>query len=127
MPSGRRAGAQTRTGLEVVGVAMSVQQSLETKLSTGLSPLHLDVVNESRMHNVPPGSETHFKVLVVSEQFQGEKLLARHRRVNRLLAKELDGPVHALAIHALTPGEWFERGGAVPDSPPCLGGDGSAR
>lgn len=105
---------------------MSVQQGLEEKLRAALSPLHLDVSNESGMHNVPAGSETHFKVLVVSESFEGEKLIARHRRINRVLAQELAGPVHALAIHALTPPEWFERGGAVPDSPPCLGGDGSA-
>ena len=106
---------------------MSVQEGVERKLSVALSPLHLDVVNESGMHNVPAGSETHFKVLVVSEEFENEKLIARHRRINRLLAQELAGPVHALAIHALTPTEWFERGGAVPGSPPCLGGDGSVR
>ena len=106
---------------------MNVQRGLEKKLSAELSPLHLQVINESGMHNVPPGSETHFKVLVVSERFQGEKLLARHRKVNRVLAQELAGPVHALAIHALTPDEWFEDGGAIPDSPPCLGGDGAAR
>lgn len=105
---------------------MSVQQGLQEKLSAALSPLHLDVSNESGMHNVPAGSETHFKVLVVSDSFEGETLIARHRHINRVLAQELAGPVHALAIHALTPSEWFERGGAVPDSPPCLGGDASA-
>jgi BolA protein len=104
---------------------VSVQQGLQEKLSDALSPLHLDVSNESGMHNVPAGSETHFKVLVVSEKFEGEKLLTRHRKINRVLAQELAGPVHALAIHALTPTEWFERGGSVPDSPPCLGGEGS--
>jgi len=106
---------------------MNVQRGLEKKLSAELSPLHLQVINESGMHNVPPGSETHFKVLVVSERFQGQKLLARHRNVNRVLAQELAGPVHALAIHALTPDEWFEDGAAIPDSPPCLGGDGAAQ
>lgn len=106
---------------------MSVQEGLERKLSAELSPLHLQVINESGMHNVPPGSETHFKVLVVSERFQGQKLLARHRNINRVLAQELAGPVHALAIHALTPSEWFEDGGTIPDSPPCLGGDATAR
>jgi BolA protein len=102
---------------------VSVTESIRDKLIQGLAPLHLEVVNESRMHNVPDGSESHFKVLVVADQFEGKRLLVRHRAVNALLAEELAGPVHALAIHAHTPEEWFERGGQVPESPPCLGGD----
>jgi BolA protein len=98
---------------------------IERKLEQALSPLHLQVSNESHMHNVPPGSESHFKVLVVSEQFAAQRLLERHRAVNRLLRDELAGPVHALSIHALTPQEWLDRGGAVPQSPPCLGGSRS--
>ena len=104
---------------------MSVQKGLEEKLSAALSPLHLVVTNESGMHNVPEGSETHFKVLIVSEEFEGQKLLARHRRINRLLAGELAGPIHALAIHAVTPSEWSELGQVAPDSPACRGGDGT--
>ncbi len=49
-------------------------------------------------------------------------LVARHRRVNDILADLLDGQIHALALHTLTPDEWFERGGDERDSPPCLGG-----
>jgi BolA protein len=101
---------------------MTVQETIEHKLRQGLNPVHQEVNNESHRHNVPPGSEFHFKVLVVSERFAGERLVGRHRVVNRLLAEELAGPVHALSIHALTPQEWFERGGRVPESPPCLGG-----
>ena len=106
-------------------VHMNVGDTMQSKLIHGLSPLHLEVVNESHAHNVPDGSESHFKVLVVAEAFDGQTLLSRHRMVNALLAQELAGPVHALAIHAHTPGEWFERGGKVPDSPPCLGGSGT--
>jgi BolA protein len=101
---------------------MTVQQTIETKLSASFSPLHLEVVNESHMHSVPPGSESHFKVTVVSEAFAGRRLIERHREVNETLAAELSGPVHALALHTLTPEEWFARGGTVPNSPPCLGG-----
>ena len=76
-------------------------------------------------HNVPDGSETHFKVVIVAAAFEGERLIARHRRVNAALAEELAGGVHALALHTYTASEWRSRFGSAPMSPPCLGGDGS--
>lgn len=101
---------------------MSIQQAIENKLTEALSPQHLEVLNESHLHNVPPGSESHFKVTVVTERFEGQRLVARHRMINSLLAEELAGAVHALALHTLTPDEYFERAGRVPDSPLCHGG-----
>lgn len=101
---------------------MSVAEQIERKLAGGLDLAHLQVVNESGNHNVPPGSESHFKVTVVAEAFSGERLLARHRRIHGLLAAELAGAVHALSIHAYTPEEWRRRFGEAPLSPPCLGG-----
>jgi BolA protein len=101
---------------------MSRKQRIEQAITEALSPNHLEVADESHMHNVPPGSESHFKVLVVSEDFADERLIARHRRINALLKHELDGGLHALAIHAWTPAEWFDKGGAAPDSPQCMGG-----
>ena len=100
---------------------MSIQQQIEDNLQN-LSPLHLEVINESNQHNVPAGSESHFKVVVVSDQFEGQRLLARHRQVNELLSAQLNGGVHALALHTMTPDEWFDKGGNSPDSPDCLGG-----
>ena len=102
---------------------MKVQDTIERKLDAGIPGLlHLQVVNESGRHNVPPGSESHFKVVLVSEGFEGMGLLARHRRVNEILADELKGGVHALSIHAYTGAEWRARTGNAPMSPPCLGG-----
>jgi BolA protein len=101
---------------------MTVQQSIEAKLRDALSPAHLDIMNESHMHSVPANSETHFKVVVVSELFAGKTRVARHQTVNGLLADELAGPVHALSIQAHTPEEWIARGGTVLESPECLGG-----
>lgn len=96
---------------------------IETALIAGLGPLHLEVTDESHLHNVPPGAESHFKVLVVSETFGTERAVGRHRRVNALLRDELDAGLHALAIHAWTPAEWFARGGGpAPASPLCQGG-----
>lgn len=104
---------------------MQIQKRIEDKLLAALAPVHLEVVNESGNHNVPPGSESHFKVVLVSAAFEGERLLQRHRRVNAVLAEELAGPVHALALHTLTEAEWRERYGDVPDSPLCRGGGGA--
>ena len=104
-----------------------IQHRLEEKLAAALDPAHLEVVNESGNHNVPDGSETHFKVVVVSPAFEGERLLARHRRVNEALADELAGGVHALAIHTYTADEWRRRFGAAPMSPPCRGGHARAQ
>lgn len=101
---------------------MSVQAEIERKLSAAFAPFHLEVVNESHMHNVPPGSESHFRVTLVSEGFAGQGLVQRQRAVNQALAGELAGPVHALAMHTWTPEEWYERGGTTPASPPCMGG-----
>ncbi|CAN0262994.1 bolA-like protein 1 [Lampetra fluviatilis] len=99
-----------------------VQESIREKLTRSLGPVHLDVINESGMHAVPRGSETHFKVVVVSTQFEGVPLLARHRLVNEALRDELAGGVHALSIQARTPQQWGSSGGRVDPSPPCLGG-----
>ena len=101
---------------------MNMRETIEHKLNAGLQPLHLEVTDESHTHNGPEGAQSHFKVLVVSERFEGIRLLGRHRTVNTLLSEELAGSVHALAIHALTPEEWYQRGGQVPESPPCRGG-----
>lgn len=100
----------------------SVEAAIRAKLTGAFEPVHLEVANESHLHDVPPGSESHFKLVIASHRFDGERALGRHRLVNRALSEELAGPVHALAIHAVTPDEWFETAGASPESPPCLGG-----
>ena len=101
---------------------MDVQIAIEEKLTAGLQPQLLEVVNESHMHSVPPNSETHFKVVAVASAFAGKRKVARHQQVYALLAEQLQGPVHALALHTYTPEEWDERQQAAPDSPDCLGG-----
>lgn len=105
---------------------MNLQENITKKLSDAFSPEHLEVLNESYMHNVPEGSESHFKVTIVCDDFKGKMLIARHRLVNKILADELqkereEGGIHALALHTMTMEEWFEKGKA-PESPECLGG-----
>ncbi|KAG8449875.1 hypothetical protein GDO86_016520 [Hymenochirus boettgeri] len=72
-----------------------VEHSIRSKLTESLNPSHLEVHNESHMHAVPKDSETHFKVVVVSDSFSGKSLIQRHRLVNELLKEELAGSVHA--------------------------------
>jgi BolA protein len=101
---------------------MSRKQKIERTLSQAFSPLHLEVTDESHRHSVPAGSESHFKVLVVAEGFANDSLVSRHRRINALLRDEFASGLHALALHAWTPEEWFEKGGQAPTSPECMGG-----
>jgi len=100
---------------------MSLQTQIEHKLAT-LEPVVVQVENESHRHNVPANSETHFKVTLVSSRFEGLMPVKRHQQIYALLADELSGPVHALALHLYTPEEWQTRGGERPDSPNCRGG-----
>ena len=97
-----------------------IQTEIENNLTNGMDLLHLEVENESPNHNVEPGSESHFKVVVVSENFVDLGRLHRHQQINMLLADELEGSVHALSIHAFTSEEWSRRNGQVPDPPNCI-------
>lgn len=99
-----------------------LERTIHRKLERATGAERLEVLNESRMHNVPPDAETHFRVLVVSSRFEGATRLGRHRVVHRALEEELAGPVHALAIDALTPAEWQARDEQRSLSPDCRGG-----
>jgi BolA protein len=103
-------------------MVMSLKRSIEQKIGERLQPIHLEVINESHRHSVPPNSETHFKVVVVADAFRGQRLVQRHQSINGLLADELAGGLHALSMETLTPEEWTARGGDTLRSPPCLGG-----
>jgi BolA protein len=100
---------------------VSIERTITEKIERDLAPAYLEVKNESGMHNVPPGSETHFKVLVVSSAFDGLSLVARQRKVNALLREEFAAGLHALSLRALTPEQWEREQGAF-ESPRCRGG-----
>lgn len=100
---------------------MSVRQEIESRLTQHLKPSHLEVINESHQHNVPANSETHFKVIIVSDHFQQHQLVKRHQTVYRLLNDLMQNPIHALSIHSYTNSEWLSQP-KVQDSPQCLGG-----
>lgn len=103
---------------------MSIQQQIEQKLVAALHPHYMQVINESSQHNVAKGSETHFKLIVVSTEFASRKLLERQRTIYQLLADELSKHIHALSMYCYTPEEWQSAGHTVADSPKCRGGSG---
>lgn len=88
---------------------MSTKDAIINKLREAFLPESLDVIDESHLHEGHaghrPGGETHFRVYIVSPAFEGKSRIERHRTINATLAQELAGSVHALAIHAHTPGE----------------------
>ncbi|MCC3702173.1 transcriptional regulator BolA [Rouxiella badensis] len=98
-----------------------IREQIEAKLAAAFEPTHLDVTDESYRHNVPAGSESHFKVVMVSDKFVGERFLSRHRSIYSVLTEELAGSVHALALHTYTLKEWEGLQDTVPASPPCRG------
>ena len=100
---------------------MSVQETINEKLSEALQPSFLEVVNESHMHG-GPATESHFNITAVSSAFADLNLVKRHQAVYKLLQPELDAGVHALALHLYTLDEWEQRQGSAPVSPDCRGG-----
>jgi BolA family transcriptional regulator, general stress-responsive regulator len=88
---------------------MSVADRIREKLTAALQPTRLVIRDDSGRHAghaaARPEGETHFHVEIVSTAFAGHDRLARQRRVYALLAEEMAGPVHALALAALTPEE----------------------
>ena len=98
---------------------MSIKQTIITKLTDALAPVQLDVIDESDMHKGHggwrEGGETHFRVRIVSPSFSGQNRVARHRTINELLATELAGSVHALAIEARAPEEPDPRAARIAD------------
>ncbi|HSC67433.1 MAG TPA: BolA/IbaG family iron-sulfur metabolism protein [Cellvibrio sp.] len=99
----------------------SIQSTILAKLTAAFHPEHVEVINESYMHSVPSGSETHFKVVLVSSLFAGKRQVQRHQAVYACLANELQSGVHALALHTLSPEEW-QANSQIAASPQCLGG-----
>ena len=110
-------------GLIIIPLKLNnMKNIIEQKITTALAPSHLEVINETHMHNVPADADSHFKVIVVANEFEGKGLVQRHRLINQILAEQLAGQIHALALHTLTPEEWQQKSEKSFTSPPCEGG-----
>jgi BolA protein len=104
-----------------IWVSVMVKDLIEEKLKAHFVTELLTVENESHQHNVPAGSESHFKVVLVSDDFKGQNKVKQHQQIYKILAAELAGPIHALALHTYDVDGWTLTQ-AAPDSPDCLGG-----
>lgn len=102
----------------------SVAELIERKVREAWQVAHLELENESHKHS-GPATDSHFKLVLVTDVFTGLRLVQRHQKVYALLADELAGPVHALALHTFTPEEWQARGAQAAASPNCRGGSQS--
>jgi len=84
-----------------------MMDQIRAKLTDALAPESLDVIDESHKHaghvGARPEGETHFRVEIVSREFAGLSRVERQRLVYKVLAEELAGSVHALALSARPP------------------------
>ncbi len=97
---------------------MPIAKLIENKINAEFLPQYLELENESHKHRSGTGT-SHFRLVIVSQEFEGLRLIGRHRKVNTLLSEELATEVHALALHTFTPKEWAERGEKASRSPAC--------
>jgi len=89
---------------------MSMIKSLEKKLQSAFNPQKLEIINESHLHaGHQPGfdgtGESHIRIKLVADEFEGLSRIERHRKVNALLIEEMDHGLHAIAIEAHSPAE----------------------
>ena len=98
-----------------------IKDKIEEKLKTQISSLYVEVINESPNPNVPDGAESHFKVIVVSNDFENMRPVQRHQLIYKALNEEMK-LIHAIAIHPFTKIEWDKNNQSSSDSPDCLGG-----
>jgi BolA protein len=87
----------------------AIFESIRHKLTDAFAPTRLEIADDSARHaghaGAGSGGESHFNVTIESETFRGASRVARQRMVHQALATELAGPVHALSVKALAPGE----------------------
>jgi BolA protein len=88
---------------------MTMETRIKAKLTAGLDPIALAIIDESHLHaghaGARAGGQTHYRIKVASARFAGQGRVARHRIVYALLADEIADGVHALALQTLAPGE----------------------
>lgn len=99
---------------------MSRLERIKQLIEAQLTPQHFEIDNESHLH-AGNQTQTHFRLVIVSEQFEQQSLLIRHRRVQEILQPERDGGMHALSLHTFTPAEWQAKGETAAPSPACAG------
>lgn len=124
--SGRRPGEAQPDGSEMIvttddAITGPMYRRIERKVRAAFEPTHLEITDESFMHSGPEDAESHFRLLVVAEAFEGQSHVQRHQGVYRALAEEMRDHIHALGLQTMTPEEWAADRSRN-ESPACLGG-----
>ena len=101
--------------------AGAMYRNIEAKVRAAFDPAHLEVTDESYMHSVPEGAESHFRLLIVADVFEGKSAVQRHQAVYAALSDAVKHPIHALGLQTKTPAEWAADQARIA-SPECLGG-----
>lgn len=99
---------------------MSIQSQIEQAIDSGFNIDFMQLENESHMHS-GPATESHFKLTLVSQDFNGFSKVKRQQAVYKVLTSIMP-QFHALALHTYTPEEWVENNQSVPSSPKCASG-----
>tara|TARA_B100001142_G_scaffold25353_1_gene23065 strand:- start:1150 stop:1458 length:309 start_codon:yes stop_codon:yes gene_type:complete len=94
-----------------------IESQIINTLSSSMNLSSLKIINESSMHNVPKGSESHFKIVVVTNDFNNLSIIKRHKLIYKTL-DNLMNKIHALSIHAFNEEE-FKLNPIILDSPEC--------
>jgi BolA protein len=94
-----------------------IESQIINTLSTSMNLSSFKIINESFMHNVPKGSESHFKIVVVTNDFNNLSIIKRHKLIYKTL-DNLMNKIHALSIHAFNEEE-FKLNPIILDSPEC--------
>ncbi len=88
---------------------MSVTKNIADKLKIAFKPAVFELIDESEQHRGHggwrEGGESHFRLRMTATCFAGQGRVQRQRAVNKVLAEELTGPIHALTMELRAPGE----------------------
>jgi BolA protein len=83
-------------------------ERMRASFEAALKPVELVLEDDSAMHAGHAGAASgggHYNVRIVSLQFEGLKLVTRHRLVYDSVHDMMHKEIHALAITALAPSE----------------------
>ncbi len=97
---------------------MNIEERMKEKLEADLNPHMLELIDESSMHGSGSSKSSHFRVLIVSDVFEGLSGVKRHQRVYSTLGKDIMDEIHAFSQQTYTLKEWEEIG-IKTSSPPC--------
>jgi BolA protein len=107
---------------------VKIENGIRAKIEEQFKPSFLQIINESHLHGRKPGAESHFNIVVVSDQFESLSRVDRTRKIQGLLEAERKMGLHALSLRTFTPAEWPKAQEELDlSSPKCMHKDKTAK